>query len=232
MGGKALEAALAAEAAGQWGMFTTAQALRLGLSRKAVARLATAGHVAHAEARGVYRFAGTPVEVMLDKVRSNWLSLSPGLFLRERLKTLRSNTWDDAVVSHLTAANYVYELGSRQPDYCDFTISAARRTRDEHMQFYVRTAKPKWHNVGGLPVTTIPQTIADLYVDNLDRGHLGDIVYDALLRRGVSLHDIATELDAVTDGRGRDAALHMLEIVGAPPEIVTASDLLYSATAG
>lgn len=220
---------LAAEAAAQWGMFTTGQALRAGMTRKALARLVARHHVEHTGTRGVYRFAGAPVDAMLDQTRTNWLSLSPKLFLRERLKTLLDkDLWNDAVVSHLTAANYVYQLANRQPDTCDFTVNTARRIRAQDVRFYPRVDKPRWEIVDGLPVTTIPQTIADLYADDLDGGHLGEIVYDAMLRRGESLHNIAAALDPVTDDHGRETAIRLLEIINAPAEVVTANDLLYS----
>lgn len=220
---------LAAEAATQWGMFTTGQALRAGMTRKALAHLVGRQHVEHTDTRGVYRFAGAPIDAMLDQTRTNWLALSPKLFLRERLKALRDkNLWNDAVVSHLTAANYIHQLANRQPDTCDYTVKTARRIRAHAVQFYPRANKPQWELVDGLPVTTIPQTIADLYTDDLDQGHLGEIVYDAMLRRGESLHNIAAALDPVTDGRGRETAIRLLEIVNAPAEVVTANDLLYS----
>jgi len=220
---------LAAEASTQWGMFTAGQALRAGMTRKALAHLVARSHVEHTDTRGVYRFAGAPVDTMLDPTRANWLALSPKLFLRERLKTLRDkDLWDDAIVSHLTAANYIHQLANRQPDTCDYTVNTARRTRAHGVRFYPRPDKPQWELIDGLPVTTIPQTIADLYADDLDQGHLGEILYDALLRRGESLHNIAAALDPVTDGRGRETALRLLEIINAPAEVVTANDMLYS----
>jgi len=222
-------AELAAEAAFQWGMFTAAQAVRLGLTRRNLSGMVARGHVEHTDSRGVYRFAGVHVDAVLDGTRSNWLALSPELFVRERLKALRdSNSWNDAIVSHLTAANWVYELGNRQPDSIDFTVPTRRRVRDPATAFYPRAEKPRWESVDGLPVTTVAQTIADLYADHLDQGHLGEILYAALLHRGENLHDIAEALDPVTDGHGRDTALRLLEIANAPAEIVTANDMLYN----
>lgn len=220
---------LAAEAATQWGMFTTGQALRSGMTRKALDNLVARHHVEHTGTRGVYRFAGAPVDAMLDQTRINWLALSPKLFLRERLKALRAkDLWNDAIVSHLTAANYVHQLANRQPDTCDYSVNTARRIRAHDVRFFSRPEKPKWILVDGLPVTTVPQTIADLYADDIDQGHLGEIIYDAMLRRGESLHDIAAALDPVTDGRGRETAVEILEFKGVPAEFVAANDLLYS----
>lgn len=219
---------LAAEAATQWGMFTTGQAMRAGVTRKALAQLVVRHHVEHTDTRGVYRFAGAPVDAMLDQIRANWLALSPKLFLRERLKALGDkDVWGDAVVSHLAAANYIHQLANRQADHCDFTVQTARRIRNPDVCFYPRADMPQWELVDGLPATTIPQTIADLYTDDLDQGHLGEIVYDAMLRRGESLHNIATALDPATGGRGRETALRLLEIVNTPAEVITANDLIH-----
>lgn len=177
---------LAAEAEAQWGMFTTAQALRAGMTRKALAHLVARHHVNHTGTRGVYRFVGVPEEPMLDQVRRDWLALSPKRFKRERLRTLGDeHTWNDAVVSHLTAANYVYELSDLQPDMCDFTVDTkSRRVRNPSIAFHPRLTKPQWELVNGLPTTTIPQTVADLYIANENQDHLGKIIYDAILRRG------------------------------------------------
>ena len=219
---------LAAEAATQWGMFTTGQALRAGMSRKALSHLVARRHVDHTSTRGVYRFAGAPVDTMLDQTRGNWLALSPKLFLRERLKALRDDkTWNDAIVSHLTAVNYVHVLANTQPESCEFVVNKNRRVRDPSIHFYPRREKPRWEIVDGLPVTTIAQTIADLYADDLDQDHLGQIVYDAMLRRGHSLHDIAAGLDQVTDN-GRATALRLLELVNTPAEFIAANDVLFN----
>jgi hypothetical protein len=221
-------AALAAEAEFQWGLFTAAQAERVGVSRKNLVGLVDRGHVEHSGVRGVYRFAGTPIEAILYETRCSWLALFPDLFMRERLKALRvEDNWDDAIVSHLTAANYVYGLGNCQPEHFDFTVKAWRRTRDLAVEFYPSEDKPQWASVDGLPVTTVAQTIADLYADQLDQGHLGEILYDALLHRGENLREISDSLDSVTDGQGRATALRLLEIANAPADIVTANELIH-----
>lgn len=223
---------LAAEAAAQWGMITAAQALRTNLTRKTLARATTAHRLEHTDTRAVYRFAGTPQDATLDHLRSNWLALHPEAFLYERHKQLRTtDSFDDAVVSHLSAAHHIHGLGNRQPDTVDFTVPDSRRSRDHTLRFHVAASKPRWHIVDGLPVTTVAQTIADLYADDLDRGHLGEILYDALLRRRDSLHTIAEALDHVTGGCGRDTAIALLDSIHAPAEIITAADLFDTLTA-
>jgi hypothetical protein len=221
-------AELAAEAAFQWGLFTAAQAVRVGVTRRNLVGLVGRGHVEHTGVRGVYRFAGAPADAILDETRCSWMALAPDLFARERLKAMREEgRWDDAIVSHLTAANYVYGLGNRQPDSYDFTVNTGLRTRDPAVEFYPSADKPQWTSVDGLPVTTVAQTIADLYADQLDQGHLGEILYAALLHRGENLREISDSLDSVTDGQGRATALRLLEIANAPADIVIANELIH-----
>lgn len=62
-------------AAGQWGMFTTAQAAAVGVSRLEVARLVDAGLVRRIR-QGVYVMPGVPSDAFED-VRAEWLATDP-----------------------------------------------------------------------------------------------------------------------------------------------------------
>src|SRR5699024_1850416 len=116
MAGREHEDALAIEAAGQWGMFTAAQALHLGVTRKRLAQLTAAGRVHHTESRGVYQFAGVPDDITLSALRASWLALAPDEFAGDRLRRLASGG-TDAIISHLAAAHYVHNLGTLEPDH-------------------------------------------------------------------------------------------------------------------
>lgn len=115
---------LADAAAGQWGMFTAEQAHRLGLTSDQMAELVAAHRISRTETPGVYRFAGVPVDVTLDALRATWLSLDPAALAGERLDALRSGG-PGAIVSHVSAAHYVYELGTLHPRALDYTVPAA-----------------------------------------------------------------------------------------------------------
>lgn len=130
------ELALAVEAAGQWGMFTAAQATRLGMTRKRITQLCAADRIHHTDTRAVYRFAGTPTDITLDAVRATWLALEPSHFAGERLDALRAGT-PGPLASHLTAAHYLYELGTLQPDHLDYTVPTPRRTNNPWIRFHV-----------------------------------------------------------------------------------------------
>jgi hypothetical protein len=86
----------------------------------------------------------SPIDIMLDQTRATWLSLSPKLFLRERLKTLRDHDqWSDAVVSHLTAA----ELFGEDKTVIPLTPSADDPTKLEGLLTALKSQKYRLHLV-------------------------------------------------------------------------------------
>lgn len=227
MGSRECDDALAIEAAGQWGMFTAAQAITLGVTRKRLTQLTAAGRIHHTETRGVYQFAGVPDDITLTRLRASWLALAPDEFAGDRLRRLATGG-PDAIVSHLAAAHYVHNLGTLEPDYLDFTVPTARRSNNPDLRFHVQ-AHTDFQVIHGLPVTTIAQTVADLYSDGIDHGHLGDIITDALLAATTPAGDITAALDPLTDGHGRDTMLHTLSVVGTPTALADANELLFAA---
>lgn len=226
MGSREHEDALAIEAAGQWGMFTAAQAINLGVTRKRLTQLTAAGRIHHTEIRGVYQFAGVPDDITLGTLRASWLALAPDEFAGDRLRRLATGG-PDAIVSRLAAAHYVHNLGTLEPDYLDFTVRTARRSNNPDLRFHVQ-AHTDFQVIDGLPVTTIGQTVADLYRDRIDNGHLGDIITDALLGATIPAGSITAALDPLTDGAGRDTMLHALGVVGTPAALADANELLFA----
>lgn len=221
---------LAAAAAGQWGMFTAGQAHRLGLTSTQMAELVAAHRISSIEPPGVYRFAGVPVDVTLDALRATWLSLDPDALADERVAALRSGG-PGAIVSHVSAAHYVYELGTLHPARLDYTVPAAPEASSPWVEFHVAERwPPPWHLVGGLPVTPVPRTIADVYRDGIDGGYLGDILRDVFARALADVRVVAAELDPWASGQtGRDVVMHALAVVGAPSSVAAGNELLFSA---
>jgi len=217
---------LGLEASHQWGLFTAAQAERLGVSSDHLSGLVGDGHVVPMEEENLYRFTGAPVDVMLDGLRANILAFVPGMFLRERFRVLGTDPWDGAIVSHVSAACLVHDLGTLTPHCLEFTVNARPQVSDRNLDFYVKSGPPEWQLVNGIPVTTITQTIADLHAEHVDYGHVGDVIYDALMRSCVDFNSIAVALDAVSDGKGRETMLHMLDVVGAPRDVIEALELV------
>lgn len=211
-------AEVARNAAFQWGLFTSAQARSVGATAQQMSSWARRGLVDRV-AHGVYRIVGAPDDDRLDGLRVAWLATAPELWAAERTAP--------AVVSHLSAAHSVYGLGTASPDKDHLTVADERRTRAAHVRLHVdpTLAAEDWEFIDGLPVTTLPRTVADLYASSVDGGHLGDVIRDGL-RGGAAAHDLAAALDRVSGGRGRWVLEESLATCGAPRSLAAASDLL------
>ena len=164
---------LADLAAGQWGLFTTAQGRAIGFSTQRIARLARNGTVERIR-HGVYRVSGAP-SVPNEQLRAAWLVIEPRFTAGERLDGKHP-----AVVSHRSAAR-VHNLGDLDADVMEFTVTRRKQSRLDDVRYRVATLDPgRWTLVDGLPTTTILSTIDDLATDHLDGGHLASIVRDAV----------------------------------------------------
>jgi hypothetical protein len=179
---------LADIAAGQWGLVTTAQARRVGLSHQQLARMAGSGILQRLK-HGVYRLAGVPHDP-LTELKAAWVALEPGATAADRLA--RSDPL--GVVSHRSAAR-VHQLGDLDADLNEFTVAAPKRTRDPDTRFYKGTLeRADWVVVEGLPTTTVVVTIRDLAAAATDGGYLAGVVRDAILHAKISYIDVAKTL--------------------------------------
>jgi predicted transcriptional regulator of viral defense system len=204
--------AVAEAAAEQWGLITTAQAERIGVSRARLSRLAEAGSINRIRFR-VYAVPAAATEY--QGLRAAWLSLDPARTAAERLSDPRS----PIVVSHASAA-LVYGFGDLPADRHEFTSGTRRQTRQSDIVMHVRALPAAdYRNVDGLPMTTVERLIPDL----LDEGHGPDHVAAALAAavaaRRVDLDDLPARLAPYAkrlgvDGRDGSAALDLLLDLG------------------
>ncbi|TQF65316.1 hypothetical protein FK531_22105 [Rhodococcus spelaei] len=164
---------LADLAAGQWGLFTTAQAKELGFSTQRIARLADRGTVERLR-HGVYRVSGAP-SVPDEQLRAAWLMIEPRATAGERL-----DADQPAVVSHRSAAR-LHGLGDVDADVMEFTTPHRKQSRIGDVRYRIADLnRDRWTLVDGLPATTVLATIENLAADQLDGGHLAGIVRDAV----------------------------------------------------
>ncbi|GAA4802842.1 type IV toxin-antitoxin system AbiEi family antitoxin domain-containing protein [Tomitella cavernea] len=164
---------LADLAAGQWGLFTTAQARSVGVSPQQLARLANRGIVDRIR-HGTYRISGAPMERQ-EQIRGAWLMIESAVIADDRL-----NQKQPAVVSHRSAAQ-LHDLGDVDADIMEFIVARRKQSRLTDVRYRVATLPPeRWTLIDGLPVTTALATIEDLAADHLDGGHLAGIVRDAV----------------------------------------------------
>lgn len=194
----------------QWGLVTSRQALARGVSHMQLSRLADTGDLVRL-AHGVYRDGGTP-SGELDDLRAAWLSTKPTELAYERLAHHRS----EVVVSLASAANLL-EIGDFRPTIVSFTTAARRQTQKTDIRY--RTRKLPDSDIaiaGGLPVTTVERTIADLVEANEDLSTVSDAYRDASLRMTVNRDRLEELLGPLAQRNGFPqgggaALLHRLE---------------------
>lgn len=168
---------LADIAADQWGLVTRRQAVRAGVPRATLDRLAAHGDLLERVAHGVYRLTTAPSPDSLE-LRAAWLQLAPDVPAWER-------TPDQGVVSHRSAAA-LYGLGHLPADTQDFTVAARKQSRRSDVRLHHRRLAPgDWTTIRGLFVTRPARIASDLLVDDEDPEAVAHVIADAI--RGI--HD-------------------------------------------
>src|SRR5882757_3714761 len=202
-------------ASGQWGLLTTAQAHKEGITAQQLARFTTTG-LLERQRHGVYRVAGAPPEPD-DDIRVAWLALNPHEIASERLAEPGVE-----VVSHLSAA-LLHQLGDVDADHLEFTTSHRKQTRDPQIRLHRRTLSPdQWTRAHGLPVTTVITTIDDLAGSRIDGGHLAGVVRDAVTDHHAGVAEVAKALNPHAHhygaplGQGAILLQRFLEQAGVP----------------
>ncbi|WP_348612928.1 type IV toxin-antitoxin system AbiEi family antitoxin domain-containing protein [Nocardioides sp. 31GB23] len=165
----------------RWGMFTTAQAEAVGVSRKQLVRM-TASGVLERLAQGVYRMAGTPPQDH-ESVYATWLALGGAT-------SQPTETGAPALAAAGVTAAVVHEIGDFFLDGIDFIVGSRKTTRLSDVRLRIRPLTPAdTISVNGLPTLTVERTITDL----LDLGTDTSLVDDALRE--------ATRFGKITDPR-------------------------------
>ena len=173
-------------AAGQWGMFTTAQAKQVDVSGIEVARLVSRGLVRRVR-HGVHAMVGVPSDQFED-VRAEWLATDPGRTAGERQAES-----DPVVVSHETAA-HMQGFGEDLPSGGVHLTSTRRiQTRQPFVIIHRRSlVAPEiiWRD--GLPLTSPRRTLEDIVSSGRwEHDHLLGLVSDAINRDLILRSDIA-----------------------------------------
>ncbi|WP_307742404.1 type IV toxin-antitoxin system AbiEi family antitoxin domain-containing protein [uncultured Mobiluncus sp.] len=143
------------------GVFTTAQAARLGITRNALSQAVTSGR-AERIVHGAYRLAGTRSD-FTDELAAIWKLTDPAAFTHERMQI---GAWDGITIGGSTAAS-LQSLGDFY--LSPYRIYAPRRinSRLKPASIAIRRVDPddvSW--IKGLPVTRPERTLVDLCLDN------------------------------------------------------------------
>lgn len=170
MAGKTI-AKLGNLAAERWGMFTTAQALDIGISRNSLSGLTASGGILRV-GQGVYRMAGAP-EPELEHLYIPWLALG-GATLPP------SSTGAPAIIVAGESAAIAHGIGDWYPGIRDFIVPSRRTTRLDDVRLRIRALDPgDVMYLDGLPTLTVERTIADLVEQWTDQSLIIDTLADA-----------------------------------------------------
>ena len=171
----------------QAGYFTTAQAQALGIARAQLSRYVTAGKLERSR-QGVYRLTPFP-RVPHEDLFIAWLAAGP-----------------DAVISH-DSALALYELSDALPARIHITVPrSASRRRPGYRLHTSRITPAEITHYGGLKVTTVARTIADIAFDGLADDLVIQAVQEAVAR-GLASPD---QLLAAAAQRG-PAVAHLIQ---------------------
>lgn len=152
----------------RWGMFTTAQAEAVGVSRKQLVRM-TASGVLERLTQGVYRMTGTPPQDH-ESIYATWLALGGAT-------SQPTEAGAPALVAAGVTAAVVHDIGDFFLDGIDFIVGSRKTTRLPDVRLRIRPLTPAdTISVNGLPTLTVERTIIDL----LDLGTDISLIDDAL----------------------------------------------------
>lgn len=181
----------------QWGLVTTGQAKRIGIERLWLSRLMDRG-IIHRIRHGVYALPSA-THGPDQELQAGWL-------ITDRTRTLEERVMNDnhVVVSHISASN-LHRLGDLVATRHDFSTSRRRQTAQEDIHFYRRELAPEDVVLkDGLPVTSVPRTIADLADLHIDFDHLAQVAKDALSKGLADFEILASHLNSSAKTYGYD----------------------------
>lgn len=203
----------------RWGLFTTAQAEAVGVARKQLVRMTSAG-VIERVCHGVYRMAGAPPQTH-ESIYATWLALGGATTPRTVSRVV------PLVAGGVTAA-VVHEIGDFLPDRLDFIVPARKGTRLPDVRLRIRHLTPEEIvPVNGLPTLTVERTIIDLIEIGTDTSLVTDALRDAV-RQGkvVAPERIATHFQDSRRHKPDEAILveELLDLAASRPRETRAAD--------
>lgn len=165
--------------ASQWGLFTSQQAQKLGVSKMDLSRMEASGELERVS-HGIYRVEAVPSD-RLDAIRAAWMSTDPGRLIGERIKDGAAGV---VVIGSSAAA--VHQLGQLRVLDVELASPQRRQTRREGIRLLRRTFSDRDVDlVEGLPVTTVEATIAELVAQRMDLTLVSAVFVSAIDSVGV-----------------------------------------------
>lgn len=180
----------------QAGLFTTAQASKLGIDRVKLHRGVQQG-ILRSPRRGVYAFESSPFPPD-EELRAAWLSLNPSHTVAERLQIPQ-----DIVICTTSAAAH-YGIGDFDTYQHEFYTARRKQSRADDIRLRIRDLNADDVDiVQGLPLTTPTRIVLDLLSERFDLGHISRMIFDAV-RKGLQIEwpriaEQASKLSATYD---------------------------------
>lgn len=156
------------------GVFTTAQAARMGIPRDALHDAVESGRIERIM-HGAYRLVGSRSSY-IDELVAIWKLTAPSKFTHERIQV---SSWDGIAIGGSTAASL---LGIGDFYLSPYRIYTPKRinSRNTATKFTKRDiARDEITFINGLPVTCMERTIFDLVADAEDLSLVADTLNDA-----------------------------------------------------
>ena len=179
--------------ASQRGVFTSAQAGSMGVSKLALSRLESRGHIERMM-HGVYRSCAAP-SFREEEVWAAWLALDPSTPAWERPRGAMG-----AVASHGTAA-WLLGLGELSPAPITFTLPERKQTRRRGLRLLKGgISEDELATIAGIPATNPARTVLDLLDGGEDLSLVANVLKDAVKAGGEVL---GGEFVAKVDSRGK-----------------------------
>jgi very-short-patch-repair endonuclease len=163
-------------ASGQHGVFTTKQALSVGIDHRCLHRMVATGQVVRMWAR-VYRLVGVPQSTL------------------QRIAAAQAWGGEGSAISHDTAA-WMLDLCDRSSSQIHLTRRRITRPPNPKIVAHRSDLTPSdISTVQGIPVTTMPRTVIDIAAVSAEE--VVDIALDAAIRQGMSRSHFLRRLDVL-----------------------------------
>lgn len=188
------------------GVFTTAQAERVGIPRDALHDAVQSGRLERIR-RGAYRLMGSGAKPE-DELVAIWKLTAPDQFAYERM---RENHWDGIAVGGTSAAALL-ELG-------DFYLSPYRFLSSHRISTRIKSAHFAMRQVSradvifshGLPLTNLERTMMDLILDHEDPSLIIELVKDIYSPNSTISIDYDRFLSLLSEQFGKTKARQIID---------------------
>ena len=205
-------------AASEGGIFTSAQAARMGIPRYALSQAAAAGRIDRIY-HGAYRLSSAAFSE-LDYLRAAYKLTVPQAFSHERM-----GVFDGVAICGRTAA-YLLNIGDMQPTPWQIGVPRRFNSRMDGVQFrMMQLAENDVIWLDGLPVTRIESTLKRLIDDHEEESLVADAFIDAVRRYGATAFDM-DRLESELGGKTAESLLSAAGIHnGGPYELLSIDSL-------